>query len=119
MDAVCELAHMGHVVTDPDDRDAALAFGRRSADLILLDFVGNVRGHLESNFQDIILDGGFLEDVRDRLVAKVNDAIAIVDTQGIEAPTVAAGSLGRMAAALGAGYLPILSAYLIEGGPLR
>ena len=70
------------------------------------------------DFEAILLDGGFPEHVRDRLVAATNRHIADVDTRGIEAPPVVAGSIGPAAGAIGAAHQPILAKYLLGGAAM-
>ncbi len=63
---------------------------------------------------DIVLDGSFPGDVRDRLIARVEALVAAADTRGIKPPRIVSGTLGTTACALGAGYRPIVERYLVE-----
>ncbi|WP_376874542.1 ROK family protein [Albirhodobacter sp. R86504] len=67
------------------------------------------------DFQAVILDGGFPETVRARLLAAISKALASVDSQGIALPSLLEGSVGSDARSIGAGSLPITAQYLLAG----
>jgi predicted NBD/HSP70 family sugar kinase len=54
------------------------------------------------DFEDVVIDGAFPADVRDRIVAAVGQRLAESDLQGVTAPRIAAGSFGPVARAMGA-----------------
>lgn len=62
----------------------------------------------------IVVDGSFPASVSAALVRKIQVQIAGMDTRGIHVPEILSGSLGTMACALGAGYRPLVSRYLVE-----
>ncbi len=65
------------------------------------------------DFQAVLLDGGFPESVRARLVERVREEIARIDTQGITVPEILEGSVGPEARVIGAASLPISAQYLL------
>jgi hypothetical protein len=66
------------------------------------------------DFEAAILDGGFPEQVRERLVAETRIALSRLDARGISAVTVQAGLQGSNARAIGAARLPITAKYLMN-----
>jgi predicted NBD/HSP70 family sugar kinase len=66
------------------------------------------------DFETVIIDGAMPQTVRDALVSATRDAIAGMDMQGIDVPTVEAGTIGPIARALGAASLPLFDKYLID-----
>ncbi len=62
----------------------------------------------------IVVDCGAPETVRANLVARIESIVSTADVRGIEQPRIAAGQLGPMAGALGAGYQPIVSRLLVD-----
>ncbi|VVT04575.1 ROK family transcriptional regulator [Rhizobium sp. EC-SD404] len=66
------------------------------------------------DFETVVIDGGMPQPVRDALVAATRAAIGAMDLQGIDMPTVEAGSIGPIARALGAASLPLFDKYLID-----
>jgi predicted NBD/HSP70 family sugar kinase len=71
------------------------------------------------DFEAVLIDGAFPEEVRSRIVAATREALADVDTQGIAPPRIEPGSVGRTARAVGSATLPILSKYLLGQHPFR
>ncbi|MCX7645132.1 MAG: ROK family transcriptional regulator [Rhodobacteraceae bacterium] len=65
------------------------------------------------DFEAVLIDGAFPDEVRSRIVAATRDALGGVDTQGIASPRIEPGSVGRTARAVGSATLPILSKYLL------
>lgn len=59
------------------------------------------------DFEAVMIDGAFPSEVRSELVRRVIDAFSQIDTQGIVAPIIVPGSLGRFAGAMGAAYQPL------------
>ncbi|MFZ3582023.1 ROK family transcriptional regulator [Loktanella sp. DJP18] len=66
------------------------------------------------DFEAIVIDGGFPDDVRDRLVARIAINLQKLDMRGLQAPAVVAGSIGPNARALGAAATPILSQFFLN-----
>ncbi|MEX0345472.1 MAG: ROK family transcriptional regulator [Rhizobiaceae bacterium] len=66
------------------------------------------------DFQAAIIDGGFPEPVRERLVAEVGRQIEDIDTRGIRLPKICAGSIGTRSRAVGGASLPLFARYLID-----
>lgn len=71
------------------------------------------------DFEAVLIDGACPEAVRARIVAATRDALSAVDTQGIAAPRIEEGSVGRTARAVGSAALPILSKYLLSQPAFR
>ena len=65
-----------------------------------------------------IIDGVFPVEMRDALISETRDALGRVDRQGLNAITLAPGSLGEDAGPLGAAYEPLLQAHFLEGSAL-
>ena len=66
------------------------------------------------DFEAVLIDGGFPADVRDRLVARVRDALPRLDTRGLNPPRIEGGLVGGNARALGAACGPVFSQYLLN-----
>lgn len=66
------------------------------------------------DFEAVLIDGAFPQDVRNKLVARVNDLVPTLDTRGLEMPKIEAGMVGRNARALGAASAPIFAQFLIN-----
>ncbi|MCB1380786.1 MAG: ROK family transcriptional regulator [Alphaproteobacteria bacterium] len=62
----------------------------------------------------IVIDGAIPADVRGRLIAAVERALAGLNTQGISPFVVAEGTIGIDARALGAASLPLFANYIID-----
>ncbi len=62
----------------------------------------------------IIIDGGFPDAVRQRIVEQTSRALSLLDTKGINLPLVKAGVIGPGARALGAARLPLFSRFLLD-----
>jgi predicted NBD/HSP70 family sugar kinase len=71
------------------------------------------------DFEAILIDGAFPEEVRARVVAATRDALADVDTQGIAPPRIEEAQVGRNARAIGSAALPILARYLLNQSAFR
>lgn len=63
------------------------------------------------DFPVIYIDGNFPPDIRERLVARVNDEFAGEDTHGILSVEVRPGRIGRDARAIGAAASALISQY--------
>ncbi len=59
------------------------------------------------DFEAIIIDGAFPEEVRVELVKRVSRYVKTQDTRGLIPPRIEAGSIGRKARAVGAAIRPI------------
>lgn len=66
------------------------------------------------DFEAVLIDGAVPEEVRARIVEATRRALGEVDCQGIAAPRIEEGSIGRNARAVGSAALPILSKYLLS-----
>jgi predicted NBD/HSP70 family sugar kinase len=66
------------------------------------------------DFEAILIDGAFPEDVRQDLVDRVGRYIVNQDTRGLLPPRIESGSIGGNARAIGAACGPILSGFLLN-----
>jgi len=66
------------------------------------------------DFQAIIIDGAFPQDVRSALVEKTASVLETLNTQGLARPDILAGSVGHEARSLGAATLPMSHRYFID-----
>jgi len=66
------------------------------------------------DFEAILIDGAFPQEVRDELVDRVNRYLASQDTRGLIVPKVEAGSVGANARAIGAASAPVFSQLLLD-----
>lgn len=66
------------------------------------------------DFQAIIIDGSFPQDVRSALVEKTASVLETLNTQGLSPPEILAGSIGHEARSLGAATLPMSHRYFID-----
>ncbi|NML74308.1 ROK family transcriptional regulator [Rhizobium sp. S-51] len=66
------------------------------------------------DFSAAIIDGGFPDWVRARLVAATIEEIGKLDLQGIVFPDIIEGAVGAQARAIGGASLPIFARYLID-----
>jgi predicted NBD/HSP70 family sugar kinase len=66
------------------------------------------------DFPAAIIDGGFPDWVRTRLVAATKTAIQRYDLQGIIVPDIIEGKVGDQARAIGAASLPLFARYLTD-----
>lgn len=66
------------------------------------------------DFEAVIIDGAMPEDVRARLVQRVQDIMPGLDDRGLIAPTVEEGTAGQNARALGAAAKPLIALYLLD-----
>ncbi len=62
----------------------------------------------------IIIDGGFPDEIRARIVAATRESLDQVNTRGINLPIIEAGVVGPGARALGAARLPMFSRFLLD-----
>ncbi len=62
----------------------------------------------------IFVDGAMPDDVRDRLVAAVKQALKRINLDGISSFAIEAGSIGVDARAMGAASLPLFANYMID-----
>lgn len=68
------------------------------------------------DFDAAVIDGWLPPFVRERLVARVNEALKRLDLQGLSSFVVAEGLVGPYARAIGAASLPLAARFLIERG---
>lgn len=66
------------------------------------------------DFEAILIDGAFPENVRMELVKRVQRYIVNQDTRGLLSPRIESGSIGGNARAIGAACGPILSGFLLN-----
>lgn len=63
----------------------------------------------------VVIDGGFPETVKRRLVDAVRDALDANDLRGVHRPEIVAGQVGPNARAIGGACLPLLERFLLDG----
>ena len=66
------------------------------------------------DFEAILIDGAFPEEIRLELVERVRRYVITQDTRGLIAPKVEAGSIGRKARAIGAATRPIDAQFMLS-----
>lgn len=66
------------------------------------------------DFESVKIDGWMPDDVKIRLIERVETHLARLNFTGLEQPRVAAGSVGPDARSLGAASLPLSDRYLVE-----
>lgn len=66
------------------------------------------------DFGAAIIDGGFPEWVKLRVVSATREAVNRFDLQGIELPEIIAGEVGSHARSIGGASLPLYSRYLLD-----
>lgn len=66
------------------------------------------------DFSAAIIDGGFPDWVRSRLVTATVEAVNRLDLQGVVIPEIIEGAVGAQARAIGGASLPIFARYLID-----
>ncbi|MDH4439848.1 MAG: sugar kinase, partial [Rhizobium sp.] len=66
------------------------------------------------DFSAAIIDGGFPDWVRKRLVQATIEAMNRLDLQGVMVPDIIEGEVGAQARAIGGASLPIFDRYLID-----
>lgn len=66
------------------------------------------------DFEAVVVDGAIPACVRADLVRRVTETLKRADTRGLIQPTIVEGTIGPGARALGAGSIPLLSAYFLD-----
>ncbi|MFK0385427.1 MULTISPECIES: ROK family transcriptional regulator [Rhizobium/Agrobacterium group] len=66
------------------------------------------------DFSSVIIDGGFPDWVRKRIVVATQLALGLHDLQGVMIPEIIEGEVGSQARAVGGASLPLFSRYLID-----
>ena len=66
------------------------------------------------DFEAILIDGAFPQDVRDELVERVKRYLTNQDTRGLISPRIEAGSIGENARGCGAASSPIFTQFLLN-----
>ncbi len=66
------------------------------------------------DFSSVIIDGGFPDWVRTRIVSATRLALKHHDLQGVTLPEIVEGAVGSQARAIGGASLPLFSRYLID-----
>ncbi len=68
------------------------------------------------DFEAVLIEGGFPERVKTRIVETARQKLAGLDTQGIAMPDIRAAAVGANARVLGAASLPLFARFLINHG---
>ncbi len=66
------------------------------------------------DFEAVVIDGAFPEDVRTRLINRVRENIVDLDQRGLFPPVIAEGTVGRNARAMGAACSPVFNQFLLN-----
>ena len=66
------------------------------------------------DFEAVVIDGAFPEDVRTRLIDRVRNNIVDLDQRGLFPPVIAEGTVGRNARAMGAACSPVFNQFLLN-----
>lgn len=66
------------------------------------------------DFEAILIDGVFPEDVKDRLVAEIRRKLTALDSRGLIVPVIEPGRVGVNARAIGAASHPVFSRFLLN-----
>ena len=66
------------------------------------------------DFSQVVIDGGFPAEVRQRLVALVREKVSASDQQGLSPFEIGEGSIGASARTMGAASLPFFSRFLLN-----
>jgi predicted NBD/HSP70 family sugar kinase len=66
------------------------------------------------DFSAAVIDGGFPDWIRQRLVAATRDAVRELDLQGVLMPEIVEGIVGHQARSVGGASLPLFSRYLLD-----
>ena len=69
------------------------------------------------DFSAIILDGGFPDNVRSRLVVATRKALGNLNLSGIIAPHIVEGTVGHQARAIGGACLPLFDKFMLASTP--
>lgn len=80
--------------------------------------IGAVSAAAVVDVDTVVVDGNFPAAIKNVVLARMRAALSELDTQEISEINVHAGTLGRSAAAMGAGYQPILAAHFLEGSSM-
>ena len=70
------------------------------------------------DFEAVVIDGAFPEDIRTALVARVETMFLSMDLQGLPTPSISAGRWGAIARAVGAAAMPLNESYSINQNTL-
>lgn len=66
------------------------------------------------DFEAILIDGAFPQEIRDELVTRVRRYVVNQDTRGLIPPRIEAGSIGHKARAIGAATRPISAQFMLN-----
>jgi len=66
------------------------------------------------DFEAVVIDGGFPDDVRQRIVKAIRGELETLDLRGIRTPIIFEGLVGRGARAVGGASLPLQARYLLD-----
>ncbi|MCE6077821.1 ROK family protein [Agrobacterium vitis] len=66
------------------------------------------------DFSAAVIDGGFPQWVRQRLVVAIQEAARDLDLQGVLMPEIVEGAVGHQARSVGGASLPLFSRYLLD-----
>jgi predicted NBD/HSP70 family sugar kinase len=66
------------------------------------------------DFSAVVIDGGFPDWVRERIVEATRNALGAHDLQGVVMPEIIEGAVGSQARAIGGASLPLFPRYLLD-----
>ena len=90
------------------------------------DWIADIAPHLAEaivascsviDFSAAVIDGGFPDEIRSRVVAATRDAIMDFNLQGIAPPRIVEGTVGAQARAVGGACLPFFDKYIHASNP--
>ena len=70
------------------------------------------------DFSAIIIDGGFPDDVRSKIVNATQSALQRLNLRGLEAPQLIEGTVGNQARAIGGACLPFFDKFMLVSTPM-
>ncbi len=65
------------------------------------------------DFEAIVIDGAFPDDVRNRLVQRIEDELTELDSRGLIVPQIRTGQMGGNARVIGAAFGPLADRYFL------
>jgi predicted NBD/HSP70 family sugar kinase len=66
------------------------------------------------DFEAILIDGAFPEDIRNELVERIKRYLVNQDTRGLISPSIEAGTIGENARGIGAASIPIFNQFFLN-----
>lgn len=91
------------------------------------DWIDDIAPHLANaivgscaviDFSAVIIDGGFPDHVRSRIVEAIRQSLERLNMQGIVAPHIIEGTVGNQARAIGGACLPFFDKFMLSSTPL-